>query len=177
MNLHGEFTCGQKDQGANVLGGSVFRRLSVGRFRAQHLDDRNQERESLAGAGLGGADYVLALKGRRNGSRLGGGERKELSCRQLLLKGSRQGQFGKCCHSIVFFLEGPSRFSNTLVESSHAARIKIGAGTKRRAGNAEVGGIQRDPRLTANRSKSVNSSIADVGGVCGYVGHILDKHC
>ena len=31
--------------------------------------------------------------------------------------------------------------------------------------------IQQDPRLTANRSKSVNSSIAEAGAVWGYVGH------
>src|ERR1700676_1485127 len=147
------------------------------RFSAQHLDDRNQKRESLAGAGLGGADYVLAFKSRRNGSRLDGCEGNELSCRQFLLQGSRQGQFGKCCHSIVFFLEGPSRFSNTLVESSHAARIETGAGTKRRAGNAEVERLQQDPRLTANRSKRVKIRIEKGGGVWNYFGHIIDKHC
>jgi hypothetical protein len=32
--------------------------------------------------------------------------------------------------------------------------------------------IQQDPRLTANRSKSVNSSIAEVGGERGYVGFV-----
>src|SRR5207302_6357698 len=37
--------------------------------------------------------------------------------------------------------------------------------------NAEVERIQQDPRLTANRSKSVNNSIADDSGVWGYVGH------
>src|ERR1700676_83747 len=125
MNLHGEFTCGQKDQGANVLGGSVFRRFSVRRFRAQHLDDRNQERESLAGAGLGGADYVLAFKGWRNGFRLDGGEGNELSCRQFLLQGSRQGQFRKCCHSMVFFLEGPSRFSDTVSRLRMPLALKL----------------------------------------------------
>jgi hypothetical protein len=31
--------------------------------------------------------------------------------------------------------------------------------------------IQQDPRLTANRSKSVNSSIAEAGWARGYVGH------
>jgi hypothetical protein len=35
------------------------------------------------------------------------------------------------------------------VESSHAARNEIGAGTKRRAGNAEVVRIHQDPRLTS----------------------------
>ena len=39
--------------------------------------------------------------------------------------------------------------SQTRVESSHAARIEIGAGTKRRAGNAEVVRIQQDPRVTS----------------------------
>ena len=86
VNLHGEFARGQQDQGADILGCSILRR-----FSAQHLDDRNQERESLAGAGLGGADYVLAFKGRSNGARLDGCEGNELSCRQLLLQGSRKG--------------------------------------------------------------------------------------
>ena len=31
--------------------------------------------------------------------------------------------------------------------------------------------IQQDPRLTANRSKSVNSSIAEAGGAWSYIGH------
>jgi hypothetical protein len=39
--------------------------------------------------------------------------------------------------------------SQTNVESSHAARIEIGAGTERRAGNAEVYRIQQDPRVTS----------------------------
>jgi hypothetical protein len=30
-----------------------------------------------------------------------------LSCRKLLLQRRRQGQFGKCGHSRLFFLEGP----------------------------------------------------------------------
>ena len=34
--------------------------------------------------------------------------------------------------------------------------------------------IQQDPRLTANRSKSVNSSIAEEDAACGYVGHKAD---
>jgi len=33
--------------------------------------------------------------------------------------------------------------------------------------------IQQDPRLTANRSKSVNSSIAEEDTASGYVGHVL----
>jgi hypothetical protein len=51
--------------------------------------------------------------------------------------------------------------------------FKIGAGTKRRAGNAEVERIQQDPRLTANRSKSVNVSIAEEAAASGYVGHAI----
>ena len=36
------------------------------RLAPQHLDQRNQERQRLAGAGLGRADYVFAFQGRRN---------------------------------------------------------------------------------------------------------------
>src|ERR1700686_2968954 len=95
------------------------------RFRAQHLDNRNQERESLAGAGLGGANYVLAFKGRRNGSRLDGGESNELSCCQFLLQGSRQGQFRKCCHSFFFFRGGPSRFSDKVTRVPMPLALKL----------------------------------------------------
>jgi hypothetical protein len=99
------------------------------RFSAQHFDDRNQKRKGLAGARLGGANYVLAFEGRSDGARLDGCEGNKLSCRQLLLQVSRQGQFCKCCHSFVFFLEGLDlnflRPVMSHVETSHAARIKL----------------------------------------------------
>ena len=116
VNLHGEFTRGQQDQGADVLAWCG----------TQHLDNRNQKRESLAGAGLGGANHVLAFKGRSNGFRLDGCKGNELSCRQFLLQGSRQGQFRKCGHSIVFFLEGLTcNFSDTCPSFACRSVLKL----------------------------------------------------
>src|SRR5208282_2667948 len=139
-------------------------RFRLRRFSTQHLDDRSQERESLAGAGLGGANHVLAFKGRSNGARLDGCEGNELSCRQLLLQQSRQGQFRKCGHSMVFFLEGLNvNFSNscsqTRVESSHAALFEIGAGTKRRAGNS---GSVSDPTGSPRDEQTVAKALTAV---------------
>jgi hypothetical protein len=84
-----------------------------------------------------------------------------LSCRQLLLQRSRQGQFRKCGHSIVFFLEGLNvNFSKAVVfESSHAARIQIGAGTKRRAGN---GGSVSDPTGSPRDEQTVAKALTAV---------------
>jgi hypothetical protein len=83
------------------------------------------------------------------------GEGNKLSRRQLLLQGSRQGQFCKCCHSIVFFLEGPNQFLSlvfldVVVLDEVSSRSQLNwRWNERRAGNAEVVRIHRDPRLTS----------------------------
>src|ERR1039458_6634325 len=127
-----------------------LRRLMFRWFGAQHLDDRNQEREGLAGAGLGGANDVLAFKGRRNGARLDGCEGNELSCRQLLLQRSRQGQFRKCGHSIVFFLEGLNvNFTDTMARVRMPLALKLALEPNGGQEMAEVYRIQQDPRVTS----------------------------
>ena len=55
------------------------------RLAPQQFDDRKQERQGLAGSGLGGADYVFAFERRRNGLLLDWSQGSELGCRQLLL--------------------------------------------------------------------------------------------
>jgi hypothetical protein len=54
VHLHCEFARGQQNQNA---------RLTCW-LAVQPLDHRNQKRQCLAGAGLGGADYVFAFKGK-----------------------------------------------------------------------------------------------------------------
>ena len=63
VNLHGQFARGQKHQRVG---------LARGLF-AKHFDDRDQKCEGLAGAGLGGADYVFSLKSGLNGALLNRG--------------------------------------------------------------------------------------------------------
>src|SRR4029077_13698849 len=98
-----EFTRGQQDQSACMAGG----------FFAKHFDHRDQKCESLAGAGLGGADYIFSVESGLDGALLNRSEGDELRCRELLLQGRRQGQFGKCGHSkVVSFWRGPFKYTS-----------------------------------------------------------------
>ena len=60
VDLHGKFARGQQDQSAGLGRG----------FLAEHFDDRDQKGESLAGAGLGGADYIFSFKSGLDGALL-----------------------------------------------------------------------------------------------------------
>ncbi len=96
VNLHREFARWQENQSGSAASWFVL----------QSFDQRNQKCQGLSGARLGGADDVPAFKSWRNRAFLDGGKGNKLSRRQLPLQSGRQGQFGKCTHSICFFLEG-----------------------------------------------------------------------
>jgi len=79
-DLHGEFTRGQEDE----------RGCAFGSFR-HALDERDEEAEGFAGAGLGGGDDVTAFHGGRNGSCLDRGGGDEVGGGNLLLQSRRKG--------------------------------------------------------------------------------------
>ena len=83
-NLHGEFTRGQEDEGSGALGS--FRHA---------LDERDEEAEGFAGAGLGGGENVAAFEGGRNGSSLDRGGGDEIGGGNLLLQSRRKVEFRK----------------------------------------------------------------------------------
>ena len=60
------WTCMASSRVGNRTSALAWRR----RLALQHFDHRNQKRQRLAGAGLGGADYVFAFEGGRNGALL-----------------------------------------------------------------------------------------------------------
>ena len=93
------------------------RYLALRQPRCELLDHRNQERQRLAGAGLGRGKYVFTLQCGRNRGRLYRRRGSEMELCQLLLEPSRQGHIFKLCQTICSFLEG------RLAKSAYKMRV------------------------------------------------------
>src|SRR5208283_1557051 len=78
-------------------------------FRCQAFDDRNQERQRLAGAGLRSGQDVFTFECGRDRGRLDRRRGREMEVEQLLLECSRQGHIFELCQNDSYFLGGASR--------------------------------------------------------------------
>ncbi len=107
-DLHRELARGQENEGAGA-----FRGLRARRRHA--LDERDEEAEGLAGAGLRGGENVVAIERGRNRLCLDRSGSDEIGGGNLLLQGGRKGDFrkGVQCVPVLGLAVNPSGSDRT----------------------------------------------------------------
>ncbi len=92
VDLHGELARGAQDNGTDAGGCGLLGEL------ANNLEDRQDKRERLAGAGLRGGDQVASGQRRLNGLSLDGGGLDKAVLGEIAPQGSRKGEFRETFH-------------------------------------------------------------------------------